>query len=105
MSDHPETSSADFVPTPIERLNTALSGQYEIEDELGEGGMALVYLARDVRHDRQVAVKVLKPSLAQVIGSERFLSEIKTTASLQHPNILPLFDSGEADGFLYYVMP
>jgi serine/threonine-protein kinase len=105
MSDDAETRSTDFVPTPIERLNTALSGQYEIEDELGEGGMAVVYRARDVRHDRQVAVKVLKPSLAQVIGSERFLSEIKTTASLQHPNILPLFDSGEADGFLFYVMP
>ena len=67
--------------------------------------MATVYLAQDLKHDRQVAVKVLKPELAAILGAERFLSEIKTTANLQHPHILPLFDSGEADGFLFYVMP
>ena len=89
----------------IPRLNAALSGRYRILDELGEGGMATVYLADDLRHERKVALKVLKPELAAVVGAERFLAEIKTTANLQHPHILPLFDSGEADGFLYYVMP
>jgi len=87
------------------RLNAALSNRYIIERELGAGGMATVYLAQDVRHDRKVALKVLKPELAAVVGSERFLTEIRTTANLQHPHILPLFDSGEADGFLFYVMP
>ncbi|NIU77219.1 MAG: protein kinase, partial [Gammaproteobacteria bacterium] len=76
-----------------------------IERKLGEGGMATVYLAEDIKHERKVALKILKPELAAVIGAERFLAEIKTTANLQHPHILPLFDSGEADGFLYYVMP
>ena len=90
---------------PIERLNAALRGRYAIERELGEGGMATVYLADDLKHERKVALKVLKPELAAVVGAERFLAEIKTTANLQHPNILPLFDSGEADTFLYYVMP
>jgi serine/threonine-protein kinase len=89
----------------ITRLNAALEGRYRIERELGEGGMATVYLADDLKHDRQVAIKVLKPELAAVVGGERFLSEIKTTANLQHPHVLPLFDSGEADGFLFYVMP
>ncbi|UCC25239.1 MAG: serine/threonine protein kinase, partial [Gemmatimonadales bacterium] len=88
-----------------DRLKTALEGRYRIERELGEGGMATVYLATDVRHNRQVAIKVLKPELAAVVGAERFLAEIETTANLQHPHILPLFDSGEADGFLFYVMP
>ena len=83
----------------IDRLNVALEGRYRIERELGEGGMAMVYLAHDLRHDRTVAVKVLRPELAAVVGGERFLSEIKTTANLQHPHILPLFDSGEADSF------
>ncbi|HEU5155118.1 MAG TPA: protein kinase, partial [Gemmatimonadales bacterium] len=87
------------------RLSTSLSDRYRIERELGQGGMATVYLARDLRHDRNVALKVLRPELAAVIGAERFLSEIKTTANLQHPHILPLFDSGEADSFLFYVMP
>jgi serine/threonine-protein kinase len=87
------------------RLSAALSGRYRIERELGEGGMATVYLADDLRHERKVALKVLKPELAAVVGAERFLSEIKTTANLQHPHILPLYDSGEADSFLYYVMP
>ena len=88
-----------------ERLNTALAGRYRIERHLGAGGMATVYLAEDLKHDRKVALKVLKPELAAVLGAERFVVEIKTTASLQHPHILPLFDSGTADGFLYYVMP
>ena len=87
------------------RLSTALANRYKIESHLGEGGMANVYLAQDVKHDRKVAVKVLRPELAAVLGAERFVQEIKTTANLQHPHILPLFDSGEADGFLYYVMP
>ncbi len=88
-----------------ERLNAALEGRYAIERELGEGGMATVYLADDLKHERKVALKVLKPELAAVVGAERFLAEIKTTANLTHPNILPLHDSGEADGFLFYVMP
>ncbi|MSR37144.1 MAG: serine/threonine protein kinase [Gemmatimonadetes bacterium] len=87
------------------RLNAALHGRYRIERLLGEGGMATVYLALDLRHDRRVAIKVLEPELAAVVGAERFLAEIKTTASLQHPHILPLFDSGQADSFLFYVMP
>ena len=87
------------------RLTAALADRYAIERELGAGGMATVYLAQDLKHDRKVAVKVLRPELAAVIGAERFLAEIKTTANLQHPHILPLFDSGAADGFLYYVMP
>jgi len=91
--------------TDLDRLTEALSDRYTIEHELGTGGMATVYLAHDVKHDRKVAVKVLRPELAAVIGAERFLSEIKTTANLQHPHILPLHDSGEADSFLYYVMP
>lgn len=89
----------------ISRLTVSLSSRYAIEREIGEGGMATVYLARDLRHDRHVALKVLKPDLGAVLGVERFLSEIKVTANLQHPNLLPLFDSGEADGLLYYVMP
>jgi len=89
----------------VRRLNDTLRGRYRIERELGEGGMATVYLADDIRHERKVALKVLKPELAAVVGAERFLAEIKTTANLQHPHILPLFDSGEADGFLFYVMP
>ena len=90
---------------PVSRLNTALEGRYTIERELGEGGMATVYLANDLKHSRKVALKVLKPELAAVVGAERFLAEITTTANLQHPHILPLFDSGEADGFLFYVIP
>ncbi|MEP7326090.1 MAG: protein kinase [Gemmatimonadota bacterium] len=86
-------------------LRAALTDRYRIEREVGQGGMATVYLAQDVRHDRKVALKVLRPELAAVIGAERFLAEIKTTANLQHPHILPLFDSGAADSFLFYVMP
>jgi eukaryotic-like serine/threonine-protein kinase len=87
------------------RISGALSAHYRLEHEIGSGGMATVYLAEDLRHDRRVALKVLRPELAAVIGAERFLAEIKLTANLQHPHILPLFDSGEADSFLYYVMP
>jgi serine/threonine-protein kinase len=86
-------------------LASALSGRYELEREIGRGGMAVVYLARDGRHDRRVAIKVLNPELGAILGVERFLSEIRVTANLQHPNVLPLFDSGEAAGLLYYVMP
>jgi tRNA A-37 threonylcarbamoyl transferase component Bud32/pimeloyl-ACP methyl ester carboxylesterase len=89
----------------FDRLKDALADRYRIDRRLGAGGMATVYLAEDLKHDRRVAIKVLRPELAAVLGAERFLQEIKTTASLQHPHILPLFDSGEADGFLYYVMP
>ena len=87
------------------RLTDALAGRYRIERELGRGGMAVVYLAHDLRHDRQVAVKVLRPELAASVGADRFLREIKLAARLTHQNILAVFDSGEADGFLYYVMP
>src|SRR5258708_7687196 len=89
----------------LAQLNSALGSHYAIEREIGRGGMATVYLARDVKHDRRVAVKVLNPELGAVLGVERFLSEIRVTANLQHPNLLPLFDSGEAGGMLYYVMP
>lgn len=87
------------------RLSAALADRYRIDRELGAGGMATVYLAYDLKHDRQVAVKVLRPGLAEVIGAGRFLAEIRTTANLQHPHILPLHDSGVADDLLYYVMP
>lgn len=90
--------------TPI-RPSTALSDRYRLERELGAGGMATVYLAEDLRHHRKVAIKVLHPELSAILGSERFLKEIELTASLQHPHILPLFDSGAADGLLFYVMP
>ena len=87
------------------RLSEALAERYRIERELGAGGMATVYLAHDVKHDRDVAIKVLHPDLGAALGSERFLAEIRTTAKLQHPHILPLLDSGDADGLLYFVMP
>ena len=103
----------------VERLTAALSDRYAIEKELGNGGMATVYLAEDLKHKRKVAVKVLRPELAAVLGAERFVQQIPTTANLQHPHILPLFDSGQAvvpplrdtergtggEVFLYYVMP
>ncbi len=87
------------------QLSAALAGRYRIDRELGAGGMATVYLAHDLRHERDVAIKVLHPDLGAALGGERFLSEIKTTAKLQHPHILPLLDSGDADGLVYYVMP
>src|SRR5688572_19079117 len=89
----------------LEHLTSLLGGRYQLERELGVGGMATVYLARDVKHDRHVAIKVLRPDLAHSLGPERFLREIHIVAKLQHPHILGLIDSGEADGMLYYVMP
>ena len=89
----------------LSRLKMALSGLYSIEREVGSGGMAHVLLARDEKHDRQVAIKVLRPELASSLGTERFLREIQLASKLNHPHILPLYDSGEADGFLYFVMP
>jgi serine/threonine protein kinase/Tfp pilus assembly protein PilF len=94
-----------MAPLSLERLRTALSQLYTIDRELGRGGMATVYLAQDCKHERLVALKVLHPELAASLGPDRFLREIKTAARLNHPHILPLHDSGEADGFLYYVMP
>ena len=88
-----------------ERLTAALADHYAVERKLGEGGMAVVYLARDLKHDRPVAIKILHPDLAASIGADRFLREIQITARLSHPHILPLYESGNADGFLYYVMP
>jgi tetratricopeptide (TPR) repeat protein len=90
---------------PSARINTGLQGRYRIARTLSESGMATVYLAADLRHDRQVALKVLSPDLTEIVGAQRFLNEIKTTANLNHPHIVPLFDSGEVDGLLYYVMP
>src|SRR2546426_11570261 len=89
----------------LERVRASLAGRYTIERELGRGGMATVYLARDLKHDRAVAIKVLRPELAASVGAERFLREIQIAAHLQHPHILPLHDSGQANGLLYYVMP
>src|SRR5215210_3338743 len=94
-----------IMPELLYRLQFALADRYRIEGEIGAGGMATVYLAQDLRHDRKVALKLLRPELSAVIGAERFLAEIKLTANLQHPHILPLFDSGEADSYLFYVMP
>jgi serine/threonine protein kinase len=93
------------VSDPRDRLSAALADRYPIERELGAGGMATVYLAQDLRHKRQVALKVLRPELSAVLGGDRFLNEITVTANLQHPHILQLYDSGDADGLLYYVMP
>jgi serine/threonine protein kinase/tetratricopeptide (TPR) repeat protein len=89
----------------LDRLKAALADRYTVERELGSGGMAVVYLAQDLRHERRVAIKALRPELTSVVAAERFLREIKLTAALAHPHILPVHDSGEADGFLYYVMP
>ena len=91
--------------TQLDRLRAALADRYAVEREIGAGGMATVYLAQDLKHDRQVAVKVLRPDLAAAMGADRFLREIKIAAQLHHPHILPLYDSGETDDFLYYVMP
>ena len=89
----------------LDRLKAALADRYAVQRELGSGGMATVYLAEDLKLERHVAVKVLKAELAAILGKERFLREVKITAKLEHPHILGLYDSGEADGFLYYVMP
>ncbi|MEO8335402.1 MAG: protein kinase [bacterium] len=96
---------AQFVDGVGFALTAALAGRYEIGRELGRGGMAIVYLAHDIKHDRQVALKLLNPELGAMLGGDRFLSEIRVTAHLHHPNLLPLFDSGDADGLLWYVMP
>lgn len=90
---------------PLSRLSSALDGRFRIEREIGSGGMATVYLARDVKHDREVALKILRPELSAILGAERFLNEIKIAARLDHPHILTLIDSGVAEGFLYYVLP
>ena len=92
-------------PEAIDLLTSALTGRYRLERELGRGGMAVVFLAEDLKHRRPVALKVLRPELAQSIGSARFFREIEIAAQLSHPHIVPLFDSGEAGGFLYFVMP
>lgn len=93
------------MPATLDRLKTALAGRYRVDREVGAGGMATVFLADDVKHNRRVAIKVLKEDLAASVGAGRFLREIQIAAQLQHPNILPLLDSGDADGLLYYVMP
>ncbi|HET7601723.1 MAG TPA: serine/threonine-protein kinase, partial [Gemmatimonadales bacterium] len=93
------------MPDLRSRLSSGLTKRYSLDRELGQGGMAVVYLAHDLRHDREVALKVLKPEISAEIGAERFLREIKLAAGLTHPHILPVFDSGEADGLLFYVMP
>jgi serine/threonine protein kinase len=93
------------MPDLLERLKSALADRYAIDREIGRGGMAVAYLAEDLKHGRHVAIKVFQPSLSAMLGHERFLQEIEIVARLQHPHILPLYDSGEADGFLYFVMP
>ena len=90
---------------PVTRLNLALKDRYHVLRELGVGGTATVYLADDLKHRRKVAVKVLHPELIAAVGPQRFLREIETTAGMRHPHVLPLYDSGDADGHLYYVMP
>jgi len=101
----PRTEHCSTMVAPLDRLRASLADRYGLERELGRGGMATVYLARDLKHDREVAVKVVRPEISAVVGAERFLQEIKLTAHLQHPHILPLYDSGSAEGLLYYVMP
>ncbi|HSG46359.1 MAG TPA: protein kinase, partial [Longimicrobiales bacterium] len=92
--------------TPLQdRLTEQLAGRYALERELGHGGMAVVFLAVDLRHDRRVALKVLRPEVSAEIGAERFLREVRMAAGLTHPNVLSVYDSGEVDGLLFYVMP
>jgi hypothetical protein len=93
------------LPPHLEQLTAALADRYTLERKLGEGGMATVYLAHDIKHNRKVALKVLKPELAAALGAQRFLQEIQVTANLHHPHILSLYDSGNAEGALFYVMP
>ena len=93
------------MPDLLERLSSALGDRYAIEREVGRGGMAVVFLAEDLKHHRQVALKVLHPELTATLGAERFLQEIEIVASLTHPHVLPLYDSGDTDGLLYFVMP
>src|SRR5690349_19843722 len=96
--------TASETPTAV-RLAAALAGRYAIDRQLGAGGMATVYVARDLKHDREVAIKVLRPELAAALGAERFLQEIRVSARLDHPHILTLIDSGESNGFVWYVLP
>ena len=105
MADQPSSTSAKKAATQAAKLRAALADRYRIVRELGRGGMASVYLADDLKHHRQVAIKVLRPGVAALIGAERFLREVEIAARLNHPHILALYDSGEADGFLFYVMP
>src|SRR6478752_1555687 len=105
MSSSSRTQAFRGMGDDVRRLAAALRGRYTIERKIGVGGMATVYVARDVKHERRVAIKVLRWELAALVGTARFLAEIRTTANLQHPHILPLHDSGEADGTVYYVMP
>ena len=91
--------------SPVPPLNSTLAGRYTLEREIGSGGMAVVYLALDAKHDRRVAVKVLRPELSSLIGPDRFIHEIQVAARLNHPGILPVYDSGESDSYLFYVMP
>ena len=100
MSQAPSLPAEHF-----ERLQAALADRYTLEEELGAGGMGIVYVAHDIRHDRKVALKVVRPEIAASVGSERFLREIRIEAGLSHPHILAVYDSGEADGLLYCVMP
>jgi dipeptidyl aminopeptidase/acylaminoacyl peptidase len=104
MLERPATGDQPL-PDPTNQLRAALADRYRLERELGQGGMATVYLAHDLKHDREVALKLLRPELGAVLGADRFLAEIKISAGLDHPHILTLIDSGAADGFLYYVMP
>jgi hypothetical protein len=103
--DRPPNASPSLLETQSARFPEALAERYHLTRELGRGGMATVYLARDIKHARDVAVKVIHPALASASGSDRFLHEIRVVASLHHPHIVPLFDSGNVDGALYYVMP
>jgi eukaryotic-like serine/threonine-protein kinase len=105
VSDPLDSLRVAAMPDPLQSLRAALEGRYALDRLIGQGGMATVYLARDLRHDRSVAIKVLRPELAASIGSDRFLREIQVAAHLQHPHVLGLYDSGETGGFLYYVMP
>ena len=98
-------SELEAMPELLDRLKSALTDRYAIEEQIGQGGMAIVYLASDLKHRRKVALKVLRPEIGAALGPDRFLREIELAAGLTHPHILPLHDSGEADGFLYYVMP
>jgi hypothetical protein len=102
---HPPSPPGTADPGPPAPLAAALAGRYRVQRPLGAGGMATVYLATDVRHDRQVALKVLRPELAAVLGAQRFLNEVRITARLEHPHIVTLIDSGESNGFLWYVLP
>ena len=96
---------ARHAEAPLAAFRAALADRYVVGEELGRGGMATVYVAEDLRHARRVALKTLDPQLGAMLGAKRFLAEIRVTANLKHPNLLPLFDSGEAAGLLYYVMP